>query len=126
MAAAGLAPGLASSASAAPKLSVGTDMYESIGVRPVINAKGVFTMLSGSLMLPECRRAMQQASRNFVHIDELMEAVGKRLPRSPALNRQSSPAAVQPDWPTPPLPVLQGATRRRSIVCPTLRALRMK
>ena len=66
MAAAGLAPGLASSATAAPKLSVGTDMYQSIGVRPVINAKGVFTMLSGSLMLPECRQAMQQASRNFV------------------------------------------------------------
>ena len=66
-------------ASAAPALSFGGDMYQSIGVRPVINAKGVFTMLSGSLMLPECRQAMQQASRNFVQIDELMEAVGKRL-----------------------------------------------
>ena len=60
-------------------MSFGSDMYQSIGVRPVINAKGVFTMLSGSLMLPECRQAMQQASRNFVQIDELMEAVGKRL-----------------------------------------------
>ena len=79
LAATGLAPGLASSAGAAPKLSFGADMYDSIGIRPVINAKGVFTMLSGSLMLPECRRAMQQASLNFVHIDELMEAVGKRL-----------------------------------------------
>ena len=66
-------------ASAAPALSFGGDMYQSIGVRPVINAKGVFTMLSGSLMLPECCQAMQQASRNFVQIDELMEAVGKRL-----------------------------------------------
>ena len=48
-------------------------------MRPVINAKGTFTMLSGSLMLPECRQAMQQASRSFVQVDELMEAVGKRL-----------------------------------------------
>ena len=79
MAAAGLAPGLASSAAAAPKLSVGTDMYQSIGVRPVINCKGTFTVMSGSLMLPECSQAMQQASQNFVQMDELMEAIGMRL-----------------------------------------------
>jgi uncharacterized pyridoxal phosphate-dependent enzyme len=79
VAAAGLSPGWASSAAAAPALSFGADMYKSIGVRPVINAKGTFTMLSGSLMLPECRQAMQQASRSFVQMDELMEAVGKRL-----------------------------------------------
>lgn len=75
LAAAGGAP----NATSAAAMSFGSDMYQSIGVRPVINAKGVFTMLSGSLMLPECRQAMQQASRNFVQIDELMEAVGKRL-----------------------------------------------
>ena len=58
MAAAGLTPGWASGAVAAPTLTFGAGMYKSIGVRPVINAKGVFTMLSGSLMLPECRQAM--------------------------------------------------------------------
>jgi len=79
LATAGLVPGAGLTAAPALALSFGKDMYESIGVRPVINAKGVFTMLSGSLMLPECRQAMQQASRNFVHIDELMESVGKRL-----------------------------------------------
>lgn len=76
----GLLPGgLSPSAEAAPDLSFGTDMYQSIGVRPLINCKGVFTSLSGSLMLPEVRQAMAQASMNFVHIDELMEAVSKRL-----------------------------------------------
>ncbi len=76
----GLLPGgWSSSAEAAPDLSFGADMYQSIGVRPLINCKGVFTSLSGSLMLPEVRQAMAQASMNFVHIDELMEAVGKRL-----------------------------------------------
>ena len=54
-------------------------MYQSIGVRPVINCKGTFTVMSGSLMLPECSQAMQQASQNFVQMDELMAAVGKRL-----------------------------------------------
>ncbi len=76
----GLLPGgLSPSAEAAPDLSFGADMYQSIGVRPLINCKGVFTSLSGSLMLPEVRQAMAQASMNFVHIDELMEAVGQRL-----------------------------------------------
>ena len=76
----GLLPGgWSPSAEAAPDLSFGADMYQSIGVRPLINCKGVFTSLSGSLMLPEVRQAMAQASMNFVHIDELMEAVSKRL-----------------------------------------------
>ena len=61
MAAAGLAPTAVSPASAAPAMTFGTDMYHSIGVRPVINAKGTFTIMSGSLMLPECGEAMRQA-----------------------------------------------------------------
>ena len=77
MAAAGLVPAAPAEARAA--MTFGSDMYQSIGVRPVINCKGTFTILSGSLMLPECSRAMQQASQNFVHMDELMEAVGKRI-----------------------------------------------
>jgi L-seryl-tRNA(Ser) seleniumtransferase len=79
LAASGLLPVTASSVAAAPAMSFGSDMYSSIGVRPVINAKGTFTIMSGSLMLPECRQAMAQASQNFVHIDELMAAVGKRI-----------------------------------------------
>ena len=54
-------------------------MCESIGVRPIINANGPITLFSGSVMLPEVREAMSQASRRYVHIDELMEAVGNRL-----------------------------------------------
>jgi L-seryl-tRNA(Ser) seleniumtransferase len=79
LAAAGFASGGAASASAAGKLSVGPDIYESIGVRPVINATGPITMYGGSIMLPEVREAMAQASKRYVQIDELMEAVGNRL-----------------------------------------------
>src|SRR5215472_7376325 len=51
------------------------DVYRSIGVRPVINARGTFTIITGSQTLPEVKRAMDQASRSFVHMDELMDGV---------------------------------------------------
>jgi uncharacterized pyridoxal phosphate-dependent enzyme len=55
------------------------NVYERIGVRPFINARGTWTYLSGSLMLPEVREAMEVAARQFVDMFELQRAVGKRL-----------------------------------------------
>src|ERR1700730_2798151 len=55
------------------------DVYRRIGVRPFINARGTWTYLSGSLELPEVRRAMDAASHHFVDMFELQHAVGKRL-----------------------------------------------
>ena len=63
---------------AAP-LDLGPDMYRSIGVRPIINARGTFTIITGSETLAEVKRAVDIASRSFVHMDELMDAVGQRL-----------------------------------------------
>src|SRR4029079_6992028 len=60
-------------------LRVGPDIYESIGVRPLINARGTYTVLSGSTMLPEVRAAMAAASQHYVQLDELAEAIGARL-----------------------------------------------
>ena len=60
-------------------LQPGADVYTSIGVRPLINARGTFTIISGSTMLPEVRAAMDAAARQYVHLDELAEAVGARL-----------------------------------------------
>jgi D-glucosaminate-6-phosphate ammonia-lyase len=57
----------------------GSGLYQRLGVRPIINCKGTFTILSGSLTLPKVKAAMDEASRHYVHIDELMEAVGSRL-----------------------------------------------
>ncbi len=57
----------------------GSNVYEALGVRPLINCKGTFTIITGSLTLPEVKQAMDQASRSFVNLDELMDAVGKRL-----------------------------------------------
>src|SRR5262245_41201351 len=55
------------------------DVYRSIGVRPLINARGTFTIISGSLMLPEVRAAIDAAAQHHVHLDELMAAIGTRL-----------------------------------------------
>jgi uncharacterized pyridoxal phosphate-dependent enzyme len=60
-------------------LRAGADVYKSIGVRPLINARGTFTIISGSTMLPEVRAAMDAAAQQYVHLDELTEAVGARL-----------------------------------------------
>ncbi len=70
-------PAVAAAASAGPK--PGADVYTSIGVRPLINARGTFTIISGSTMLPEVRAAMDAAARKYVHLDELADAVGARL-----------------------------------------------
>ncbi|MFI5008510.1 MAG: aminotransferase class V-fold PLP-dependent enzyme, partial [Solirubrobacterales bacterium] len=64
---------------AGPGLRVGPDIYQSIGVRPFVNARGTYTILSGSTMLPEVRAAMDAASRHYVHLDELTDAIGARL-----------------------------------------------
>jgi L-seryl-tRNA(Ser) seleniumtransferase len=65
------------------KLSAATtgasNIYERIGVRPLINARGTWTYLSGSLIMPEVRAAMDAASRQFVDLFELQAGVGKRL-----------------------------------------------
>jgi D-glucosaminate-6-phosphate ammonia-lyase len=53
--------------------------YLMLGVRPFINCCSVRTMHGGSLMLPQVRDAVAEASRWFVNLDELMEAAGKRL-----------------------------------------------
>ena len=64
---------------AATQRSPATNVYQSIGVRPLINARGTFTIISGSLMLPEVRAAIDAAAQQHVHLDELMAAIGARL-----------------------------------------------
>jgi uncharacterized pyridoxal phosphate-dependent enzyme len=55
------------------------ELYRSIGVRPLINARGTFTIITGSQTLPQVKQAMEAASRSYVQMDELMDGVGKRL-----------------------------------------------
>src|SRR5687767_5142355 len=57
----------------------GPQIYQSIGVEPVINCRGTFTIIGGSVERPEVRAAMEAAARYFVQMDELADAVGTRL-----------------------------------------------
>src|SRR5882672_11023576 len=70
---------LVAAAAGTPKVRIGADIYKSIGVRPLINARGTYTIVSGSTMLPEVREAMSAASQQYVQLDELMDAIGARL-----------------------------------------------
>jgi seryl-tRNA(Sec) selenium transferase len=74
----GAAPSLTAAAGAGP-LVAGPEIYQSIGVEPVINCRGTFTIIGGSIERSEVRAAMDHASRHFVQIDELADAVGRRF-----------------------------------------------
>ena len=63
----------------AGKLRLGPDIYQSIGVRPLINCRGTLTVISGSLELPEVRAAVDAGGQHHVVLDELMEGVARRL-----------------------------------------------
>ena len=54
-------------------------IYEAIGVRPLINARGTVTIVGATRVLPEVKEAMERASREYVQLDELMDGVSRRL-----------------------------------------------
>ena len=55
------------------------DFYNELGVRTYINAVGTHTYLTGSLMLPEVKEAILYSSEQYVNLNELQDAVGRRL-----------------------------------------------
>ena len=54
-------------------------IYERLGLRTFINARGTITTLGGSIMPPEVVAAMAEASLSFVRLEELHDRVGERL-----------------------------------------------
>ena len=63
----------------APAAPPPPSVYESLGVKPLINGRGTFTIIGGSMELPEVRAAKSAANVQYAQLDELMEAAGKRL-----------------------------------------------
>jgi len=55
------------------------DYFKELGVRPFINAAGTYTALTASLMPPEVMAAIEYASRHYVHLNKLQEAVGAKI-----------------------------------------------
>jgi uncharacterized pyridoxal phosphate-dependent enzyme len=55
------------------------NVYTRLGVKTVINCRGTWTYLSGSLEFPEVRDAQVEAAQHFVNMLDLQRAVGRRL-----------------------------------------------
>jgi seryl-tRNA(Sec) selenium transferase len=55
------------------------NLFTRIGVRPIINGRGTFTIISGSRSLPQVKQAMYEASFYYVHLDEMMDGIGAQL-----------------------------------------------
>lgn len=55
------------------------NIYSRLGVKTVINCRGTWTYLSGSLEFPEVRQAQIEAAKHFVDVIDLQRAVGRRL-----------------------------------------------
>ena len=56
-----------------------SSIYNRLGLKTFINARGTITTLGGSIMPPEVIEAMVEASRSFVHLNELHEKAGARI-----------------------------------------------
>ncbi len=55
------------------------NIYQRLGVRTIINGRGATTAVGGTLMPPPVIAAMTAAASAFVVIDELNQAVGRRI-----------------------------------------------
>src|ERR1051325_6520353 len=55
------------------------NVYTRLGLKTIINCRGTWTYLSGSLEFPEVRQAQLEAADYFVNMLDLQRAVGRRL-----------------------------------------------
>ena len=60
---------------------LGSGFYERLGVRRVINGSSWITRLGGSIMPEPVVRAMENASRSFIELDELNHKAGEVIAR---------------------------------------------
>ena len=73
----------AKNAFASAAAAIGKDprqnVYSRLGVKTVINCRGTWTYLSGSLEFPEVQAAQREAAEHFVNMFELQHAASRRL-----------------------------------------------
>jgi uncharacterized pyridoxal phosphate-dependent enzyme len=55
------------------------NVYTRLGVKTIINCRGTWTYLSGSLEFPEVRKAELEAAEYFVNMLDLQRGVGRKL-----------------------------------------------
>ncbi len=67
------------SAAAAVGKDVRGNVYTRLGLKTIINCRGTWTYLSGSLEFPEVTVAQREAAEHFVNMFELQHAASRRL-----------------------------------------------
>lgn len=55
------------------------NLFNDLGIEPLINGRGTITELSGSLMLPEVVEAIESTSDTFANLNEVQDKVGARI-----------------------------------------------
>lgn len=55
------------------------DIYETLGIKPIINAGGHMTILGGSILSPEVRQAMDDANTAYTAMDDVFDGVGRAI-----------------------------------------------
>jgi D-glucosaminate-6-phosphate ammonia-lyase len=56
-------------------------VYDQLGVRPVINARGVYSSLGGSIISPQVWAAMSEANRQFAPMADVLNGSGTAIAR---------------------------------------------
>lgn len=79
LAAAPVATSTSESVTTAASFMADTNIFRRIGVEPVINCMGTYTIIGGSIERQAVREAMEAAAHNFVQYDELADGIGQRL-----------------------------------------------
>src|SRR5258708_29391607 len=57
------------------------DIFRKFGVKPVINACGIYTVLGGTVFSPRVWQAMQDINSSFVRMVDLLDRSGEMLAR---------------------------------------------
>jgi L-seryl-tRNA(Ser) seleniumtransferase len=70
---------MATTTAAPAKSAAQPSIFETLGVKPVINACGIYTDLGGSRLSPRALAAMEEANRSFVRMVDLLEQSGRRI-----------------------------------------------
>ena len=54
-------------------------VFEELGLRRIINARGNSTILGGSVVTPKVQRAMEEANDSYVDMEELLDKSGRAI-----------------------------------------------
>jgi uncharacterized pyridoxal phosphate-dependent enzyme len=73
------AQNLYAKSAAAVGVATKENVYTRLGVKTIINCRGTWTYLSGSLQFPEVHAAQAEAAHHFVNMVELQQAAGRKL-----------------------------------------------